>query len=173
MRILNSTRLPILLALFMFTLHFIDAAPLGTWNLLVENAGIASMHTAVTHYDTVILLDRTNIGASRINFTNGYCRDNPDDRKLQHDCSAHSVMLDPRTNSLRPLTIFTDTWCSSGQIFANGSLVQTGGDFDGEYKVRILDACPAGGTCDWVESQSEVWPFPFNSKLSRCSLVNF
>ncbi|KAG0582697.1 hypothetical protein KC19_3G078000 [Ceratodon purpureus] len=161
MRMLSSTRLLIprliifIVELLVLTVRFVDAAPLGTWNLLVENAGISSMHTAVTHYDTVILLDRTNIGASRINFTNGYCRDNPDDRVLKHDCSAHSVMFDPLTNSLRPLTVFTDTWCSSGQIVANGSMVQTGGDYEGLYKVRLLDACPAGGSCDWVESESE------------------
>jgi len=135
--------------------YLVDAAPAGRWTLLVENAGISSMHTAVTHYDTVILLDRTNIGASRINFTNGYCRDNPDERVLKHDCSAHSVMLDPRTNILRPLTIFTDTWCSSGQFVANGSMVQTGGDYEGFYKIRRLDPCTTSGSCDWVESQSE------------------
>lgn len=135
--------------------YFVDAAPAGTWTLLVEDAGISSMHTAVTHYDTVILLDRTNAGASRINFTNGYCRDNPDEQVLTHDCSAHSVMLDPRTNSLRPLTILTDTWCSSGQFVANGSMVQTGGDYEGLYKVRRLDPCTASGSCDWIESQSE------------------
>lgn len=135
--------------------YVVDAEPEGRWTLLVENAGISSMHTAVTHYDTVILLDRTNAGASRINFTNGYCRDNPEERELKHDCSAHSVMLDPATNRLRPLTIFTDTWCSSGQFVGNGSLIQTGGDYEGLYKIRRLDPCNAYGSCDWVESRAE------------------
>lgn len=39
---------------------------LGTWEVVVENAGIAAMHAGVTHYGTVVLLDRTNIGASQI-----------------------------------------------------------------------------------------------------------
>lgn len=39
---------------------------LGTWEIVVENAGIAAMHAAVTRYGTVVLLDRTNIGASQI-----------------------------------------------------------------------------------------------------------
>ena len=39
---------------------------IGTWQIVVANAGIASMHTAVTSYNTVVLLDRTNIGASQI-----------------------------------------------------------------------------------------------------------
>lgn len=38
---------------------------LGTWAVLLANAGIASMHAGVTNYGTVVLLDRTNIGASR------------------------------------------------------------------------------------------------------------
>jgi hypothetical protein len=51
----------------------------GTWQLLLENAGIASMHTAVTHYGTVVFLDRTDIGASQINLPNGECRNDPND----------------------------------------------------------------------------------------------
>jgi hypothetical protein len=38
----------------------------GSWEVVVENAGIASMHTAVTYYGTVVLLDRTDIGASQL-----------------------------------------------------------------------------------------------------------
>lgn len=127
----------------------------GSWALLVQNAGISSMHTAVTHYGTVIMLDRTDIGPSEINLTNGVCRDDPNDLTLTHDCSAHSVMFTPGSNSIRPLFIQTDTWCSSGQFFPDGTLVQTGGDDDGLNKVRRFTPCPSDGTCDWVESTSE------------------
>jgi hypothetical protein len=44
----------------------------GTWEILLQNAGIASMHTAVTHYNTVVLLDRTDIGASQIPLASRY-----------------------------------------------------------------------------------------------------
>jgi hypothetical protein len=37
------------------------------------------MHTAVTHYGTVVFLDRTDIGASQINLPNGECRNDPND----------------------------------------------------------------------------------------------
>jgi hypothetical protein len=37
------------------------------------------MHTAVTHYGTVVFLDRTDIGASQINLPNGECRNDPKD----------------------------------------------------------------------------------------------
>ncbi len=55
-----------------------------------------------------------------------------------HDCTAHSAVYTPGTNKIRPLFIFTDTWCSSGQFRADGTLVQTGGDADGNSKVKYL-----------------------------------
>ncbi len=58
----------------------VDAAGGGTWEVVVQNAGIASMHTAVTHYGNVVLLDRTNIGPSQLSLPKGVCRNNPLDR---------------------------------------------------------------------------------------------
>jgi len=52
----------------------------GSWETVVANAGIATMHAAVTHYGNVILLDRTNIGDSELPLPTGVCRDNPADR---------------------------------------------------------------------------------------------
>lgn len=46
--------------------HAISGQDLGAWELLMENAGISSMHTALTHYGTLVMIDRTNIGASQI-----------------------------------------------------------------------------------------------------------
>ncbi|KAJ7542925.1 hypothetical protein O6H91_09G017600 [Diphasiastrum complanatum] len=128
----------------------------GNFVLLLQNAGIASMHTAVTHFNTVVFLDRTDIGSSLINLTNGVCRENPNDRVSPHDCTAHSVLFDIATNTVRPLFIQTDTWCSSGAFLPNGTLMQTGGDYDGFKKVRYFSPCPATGTCDWVESEKEL-----------------
>lgn len=127
----------------------------GSWELLLADAGIASMHTAVTHYGNVIFLDRTDIGPSQINLTNGVCRDNPNDLTLTHDCTAHSVLFTPGANTVRPLFIYTDTWCSSGQFTADGTLVQTGGDSDGLSKVRHFTPCPSDQSCDWVEETGE------------------
>ncbi|MCO5562764.1 hypothetical protein L7F22_016396 [Adiantum nelumboides] len=127
----------------------------GSWKLLLDNAGIASMHTAVTHYNNVILLDRTNIGPSQIQLPDGVCRNNPKDLTDTTDCTAHSVLFNPGDNSVRPLFIQTDTWCSSGQFVSDGRLVQTGGDFDGLNKIRTFSPCSSSGSCDWVESGSE------------------
>lgn len=52
----------------------------GYWETVVNNAGISTMHAAVTHYGNVVLLDRTNIGASQLALGGGACRDNPADR---------------------------------------------------------------------------------------------
>ena len=122
------------------------------WALLSSNAGISSMHSMVTHYDQVLMLDRTNIGASAIKLPNGRCREQPLERVSKTDCYAHSVMFNPYGGAVRPLYIFTDTWCSSGQFFYNGQMVQTGGDFEGNKVIRKLDPCAASGGCDWVET---------------------
>jgi hypothetical protein len=124
----------------------------GTWVVLQKNAGIASMHAAVTHYNMVILLDRTNIGPSAIKLPNGRCRHQPLERVSKVDCYAHSVMFNPANGAVRALFIFTDTWCSSGQFFSDGTMVQTGGDFEGNHVIRKLTPCPPGGLCDWVET---------------------
>ena len=129
-----------------------SVAAQGSWQMLQNNAGIASMHTAVTHYDMTVFLDRTNIGPSAIKLPNGRCRKQPLERVSKIDCYAHSVYFNPYTGAVRPLFIFTDTWCSSGQFFSNGVLVQSGGDFEGNHVIRKFTPCPNGGTCDWDET---------------------
>lgn len=44
----------------------------------------------------------------------------------------------------------SDPWCSSGGLAPDGTLINTGGWFDGERKTRFYDSCP---TCDWKESK--------------------
>jgi hypothetical protein len=41
---------------------------------LLENARISAMYTTITHYNTAILLDRTNIGKSKIDLPDHECR---------------------------------------------------------------------------------------------------
>lgn len=64
----------------------------GYWETVVNNAGIATMHAAVTHYGNVVLLDRTNVGPSQLNLAPGVCRDNPQDRV--HDTITSKFNLD-------------------------------------------------------------------------------
>nr|PNR55137.1 hypothetical protein PHYPA_006031 [Physcomitrium patens] len=130
-------------------LRAVDAQ--GSWQIIQPNAGISCMHAAVTHFDTIIMLDRTNTGPTQIKLPGGQCRKQRLERVLKRDCWAHSVMMDPVNGAVRPLFVFTDTWCSSGQFFDNGVMVQTGGDFEGFRKIRTLAPCAADGNCDWVE----------------------
>nr|PNR54931.1 hypothetical protein PHYPA_005824 [Physcomitrium patens]PNR54932.1 hypothetical protein PHYPA_005825 [Physcomitrium patens] len=148
---LSKTTLVVLVTLqCLFSCAYLVAAQ-GSWALLNNNAGISSMHTAVTHMNTVIMLDRTNTGPSAIKLPNGRCRNQPVERISKVDCYVHSVMFNPGNNQVRPLYVYTDTWCSSGQFFDNGRMVQTRGDFEGNRKIRTLQPCGVGDNCDWIE----------------------
>ncbi|GLJ35590.1 hypothetical protein SUGI_0715420 [Cryptomeria japonica] len=92
------------------------AVKLGRWRLLVQNGGVSAMHMTTTHLNTVVMFDRTNFGSSQILLDNGHCRDNPQDQVSTHDCTAHSIEYNVAANNVRPLMIFTDTWCSSDAL---------------------------------------------------------
>ncbi|KAL3624940.1 hypothetical protein CASFOL_031608 [Castilleja foliolosa] len=123
-------------------------AALGKWDLLQPSIGIVSMHMQLLHTDRVVIYDRTDFGYSNISLPDGKCRDDPTERKVKHDCTAHSVEYDVASNTARPLMVQTNVWCSSGAVMNNGTLVQAGGDSDGERVVRLFTPCP---DCDWNE----------------------
>ncbi|KAK8964869.1 hypothetical protein KSP40_PGU009985 [Platanthera guangdongensis] len=108
------------------------------------------MHMQLLRNDRVIIFDRTDFGRSNLSMPDGKCRDDARDLALKHDCTAHSVEYDVAGNSFRPLTILTNTWCSSGAVTADGRLIQTGGFNDGDRAVRFFQPCD-DGSCDWVE----------------------
>ncbi|KAL6218616.1 hypothetical protein ACLB2K_011826 [Fragaria x ananassa] len=143
--------LPHLIFSFLFIATFLSSsthAAVGKWELLTKNVGISAMHMQLLHNDRVVMFDRTDFGASNLSLPNGVCRNNPNDTTLKVDCTAHSAEYDVASNTVRPLFVFTDTWCSSGAVNPNGSLVQTGGYNDGEKMVRVFTPC---ATCDWEE----------------------
>ncbi|KAL6213563.1 hypothetical protein ACLB2K_013010 [Fragaria x ananassa] len=146
--------LPHLILSFLFLSTFLfsptDAAD-GKWELLLKNVGISAMHMQLLHNDRVVMFDRTNFGPSNLSLPNGVCRKNPNDTALKVDCTAHSAEYDVASNTVRPLFVFTDTWCSSGAVNPSGSLVQTGGSNEGEKRVRVFNPC---ATCDWKEIQN-------------------
>ncbi|KAH7850404.1 hypothetical protein Vadar_032388 [Vaccinium darrowii] len=122
----------------------------GEWRLLQASIGISAMHMQLLRNNKVVMFDRTDFGPSNISLQNGLCRMDPDDTVLKSDCTAHSVLYDIDANTFRPLMVLTDTWCSSGAVRADGTLVQTGGFNDGDHVVRILAPCD-DDSCDWVE----------------------
>lgn len=111
------------------------------------------MHMQLTHNDKIIIFDRTDFGPSNLPLSNGECRMDPYDTALKTDCTAHSVLYDIYTNTFRSLTIQTDTWCSSGSVLPNGTLIQTGGFNDGERRIRMFTPC-FHENCDWIEFPS-------------------
>ncbi|KAJ4835960.1 hypothetical protein Tsubulata_037126 [Turnera subulata] len=125
------------------------AAGGGSWQLLQNNIGITAMHMQLLHNDRVIIFDRTDFGLSNLSLPNGQCRNDPTEKVIKVDCTAHSAEYDVLANSFRPLMVQTNVWCSSGAVTPDGTLIQTGGYNDGERKVRVYKPCSGG--CDWSE----------------------
>ncbi|KAI9084757.1 hypothetical protein K1719_033163 [Acacia pycnantha] len=122
----------------------------GAWQLLQASIGISAMHMQLLRNNKIIMFDRTDFGPSNISLPGGRCRTDPSDTALTVDCTAHSVLYDIPTNTFRPLMVQTDTWCSSGSLLSNGTLLQTGGFNDGDLRIRMFTSC-YDLTCDWVE----------------------
>ncbi|EOY23887.1 Glyoxal oxidase-related protein [Theobroma cacao] len=119
----------------------------GKWKLLKRSIGISAMHMALLPNERIVTFDRTDFGPSNITLPQGKCM-----KDLQSsDCFAHSVEFDPATRAVRPLTILSDTWCSSGALSQDGTLVQSGGYRLGEKVVRYFKPCM---DCDWEEDQN-------------------
>ncbi|KAF3446418.1 hypothetical protein FNV43_RR11597 [Rhamnella rubrinervis] len=116
----------------------------GGWELASENSGVSAMHMFIFPISNkVVMFDGAVFGPSQVQFSSGDCP--PDDGV---HCWAHAVEYDIHNAAVRPLKILTDTWCSSGGLSANGTLVHTGGWSSGERSVRYLSGCP---TCDWID----------------------
>ncbi|KAL7600827.1 aldehyde oxidase GLOX1 [Lactuca sativa] len=121
------------------------------WTLLLPTIGISAMHMQLLPNDRIVIFDRTDFGSSNISLPAGKCRFDQNDMVLKLDCTAHSVEYDVSSNTLRPLMVLTDVWCSSGALDSNGSLVQIGGYNDGDHAVRVYRSCDK---CDWEEMPS-------------------
>ncbi|KAK4434583.1 putative aldehyde oxidase Art an 7 [Sesamum alatum] len=131
------------------------AAGGGEWKLLVSNTGVSNtgvsiMHMQLLNNDRIVIFDLTDFGPSNISLPNGKCRNNPKDLTLKIDCTAHSIEYDVASNSIRPLNVFTNVWCSSGAAMPDGSLVQTSGFNDGERNARVFKPCK-DNSWDWQE----------------------
>ncbi|KAL6870894.1 hypothetical protein ACP4OV_014742 [Aristida adscensionis] len=122
------------------------AAMAGEWQLLHANIGVSAMHMQLLPGDFVLMFDRTDTGPSNISLAElSPCAATADGA----DCTAHSVLLDLRSNVLHPYPLATNPWCSSGALLPNGTLLQTGGFADGDRVARLFT--PAAG---WTELPS-------------------
>ncbi|KAJ7953749.1 glyoxal oxidase-related protein [Quillaja saponaria] len=129
---------------------FLSTISGGHWVVLQHSVGVSAMHMQVMRNNKVIIFDRTDFGPSNLSLPLGHCRHNVNDTALKVDCTAHSVLYDIALNKIRPLTVHTDTWCSSGGVNPNGTLIQTGGYNDGINKLRTFTPCD-DEKCDWTE----------------------
>ncbi|KZV44104.1 galactose oxidase-like [Dorcoceras hygrometricum] len=148
---LDLPQLLIIILLLLPRRNILSGAADGKWDLLHSNIGITAMHMQLLHTDRVVIFDRTDFGLSNISLPHGKCRDDPNEKIVKHDCTAHSVEYNVASNSIRPLMVQTDVWCSSGAVTPDGTLVQTGGFRDGEHVVRTFRPC-TDDYCDWVEN---------------------
>ncbi|KAL3634247.1 hypothetical protein CASFOL_021301 [Castilleja foliolosa] len=128
--------------------NILTRAAAGKFDLLLPSIGISGMHMQLLNTDRVIIFDRTDAGPSNISLPAGKCLHNPN--KTDH-CTSHSVEYDVASNSVRPLMVLTDTWCSSGAVNPSGALVQTGGYELGDHAVRTYTPC-INSSCDWREN---------------------
>lgn len=121
---------------------------IGGWELVSQNSRVSAMHLILLPKNNkAIMFDATVFGPSQIALARGNCRPIPGVKK-EKDCWAHAVEYDLDTAATRPLKVLTDTWCSSGGLAADGTLVNTGGWNDGGRAVRYLSPCQ---NCDWRE----------------------
>ncbi|KAM6570939.1 hypothetical protein CsatA_015019 [Cannabis sativa] len=121
----------------------------GHWVLLHSSIGISAMHMQLLKNDKVIIFDGLEVGPSNLSLPNRRCVRRTLNDKI--DCTAHSVSYDIISNTVRPLTLHTNTWCSSGFVNPDGTLIQTGGYGDGIRKIRIFTPCQDNVVCDWAE----------------------
>ncbi|GLU17589.1 hypothetical protein SLE2022_339500 [Rubroshorea leprosula] len=138
----------LLFAFFSFSFAFSANEYPGRWKLLKKNSGISAMHMQLLPNSAVIAFDRTNSGNSNISLPDGKCI--KFERSL--DCTAHSIEFYPANRSVRPLTLWSDTWCSSGALSQDGVLVQSGGYHHGGHVVRYFDPWK-GSDADWMEDR--------------------
>jgi hypothetical protein len=83
------------------------AAMVGSnrWELLLPNIGSTAMHMQLLQNDKVIIFDRTHFGRSNLSLPNGKCKQDPKERVLKVDYTAHSLEYDVAKNTIRPLFI--------------------------------------------------------------------
>lgn len=128
----------------------------GRWELLLNNSGVVAMHMTLTHHNTVVIFDQTRSGPSGYRLRSRrtcYFDDDDDEDDDPAICWAHSVEYDIHSNTIRPLVLRSDTWCSSGSFLSNGTLLQTGGHGLGIRKIRYFRPC-SDRHCGWTESMA-------------------
>ncbi|KAF8063932.1 hypothetical protein N665_1175s0010, partial [Sinapis alba] len=121
----------------------------GKWELFLKSSGVSAMHAILMpKINQVQFYDATIWRISQVKLPPGVPCHVYDKVTNATDCWAHSVLVDIETGNIRGLALSTDTWCSSGGLTINGTLVSTGGYQAGGNAARYLAPCD---NCGWVE----------------------
>ncbi|CAG8670770.1 2895_t:CDS:2, partial [Funneliformis mosseae] len=114
-----------------------DNTTLGTWKI-VGDSGVSGMHAVVVAPKKVIFIDRLE----------------QNHLKKSDGLAAISSEYDLDTNQARPLSVYTNTFCSAGSFLANGTLIEAGGSTgddinyrSGLQTIRVYDK----DIGDWIE----------------------
>ncbi|RIA90911.1 Copper radical oxidase [Glomus cerebriforme] len=113
-------------------------ASIGEWDI-VGDSQVAAMHIVLASYKDIYIIDK--VEANKIKQANG--------------SPAISAVYDIETNQVTPLDLTTDTFCSAGSFFANGTLFHAGGAENGlGYNPGYQSArfiTPTDPNPDWME----------------------
>uniref|UniRef100_A0A5B7C108 Galactose oxidase n=1 Tax=Davidia involucrata TaxID=16924 RepID=A0A5B7C108_DAVIN len=125
----------------------------GVWQIHSPDSGVSAMHIQLLPNNKAIMFDATSLGPSNTMLPPPHpasCRPIPESKTNERDCSAHAVEYDIETAKFRSLKVLTDSWCSSGGLATDGTLVNTGGFKEGDKAVRLMSPC--NNNCDWKEN---------------------
>ncbi|KAK9757230.1 hypothetical protein RND81_01G150100 [Saponaria officinalis] len=123
------------------------------------NVGVAAMHMALTHKNTVLIFDQTGTVPTgyRLKHRPSGSECHVDHASDVHDstCYAHSVEYHLGNRRRRPLNIAPDPFASSGSFLSNGTLLQMGGFDRGYRRIQFFQPCD-DGSCDWRIYQAKL-----------------
>ncbi|CAG8474697.1 12815_t:CDS:2 [Funneliformis mosseae] len=109
----------------------------GEWKI-VGNSGVEAMHIAVVSHNEIVIIDK--VEANPIKQANG----NP----------AISTLYNIETNEYRILNLDSDTFCTAGSWFSNGTLLHAGGaenQFGYNEGYQSIRFFTPGDGADWSE----------------------
>ncbi|KAI0027649.1 glyoxal oxidase precursor [Vararia minispora EC-137] len=125
-------------------LVFANAAPQWRFDLKAERSGIVALEAIVVSPTLVLFFDRASDDPLQIN-----------------NHSAWGALWDLQTSTVRPVDVLTNSFCASGAMISNGTMVSVGGDLprqstfaqSGLTAIRIFEPCasPNGDNCTVFE----------------------
>ncbi|CAG8608396.1 10960_t:CDS:2 [Paraglomus occultum] len=134
-----------LLSCFISALIFTVACVDAQWNV-VGKSGVAAMHAMMMTPTTILIIDKA---------------ENNPDAILPDGTTTWAAEYNLATNKFRSLKLSTNTFCSAGAMFGNGTFLSTAGGepskvvtaADGYRGIRYFQPCE-DGTCQIIEVPS-------------------